>query len=107
MAHKVLSDLVQKCICCKWFTILGHLVPLPNWSKCRFGSSQAPITHEQVTAPLQTAVWGNVEHYSHHTTQKIQILHPIALRKHGVAHYLTRYSINAAQLPSSKGPSIF
>ena len=24
MEHKVLSDLVQKCICCKQFTILGH-----------------------------------------------------------------------------------
>jgi hypothetical protein len=71
MEHEVLSDLVQKCICCKWFTILGHVVHLPNWSKCRFGGDQAPITHKLVTAPLQTAVWSNVEHYSRHTTQKV------------------------------------
>src|ERR1700730_17323502 len=51
MEHKVSSDLVQKCVCCKWFTVLGHLVRLPSWSKCRFGSDQAPITHELVTAP--------------------------------------------------------
>ena len=92
MEHEVSSDLVQKCICYKWFTILGHLVCLPNWLKCRFSSSQAPITHELVTAPLQTAVWSNVEYYSRHTTQKVQRLYPIALRKHRVAHYLTRYS---------------
>jgi hypothetical protein len=87
MEHEVLSDLVQKCVCCKWFTVFGHLVHLPNWSKCQFGSDQAPITHELVTAPLQTAVWGIVEDYSLHTTQKVQRLYPIALRKHRVAHY--------------------
>ena len=36
------------------FTVLGHSVHLPNWSKCRFGGDQGPITHELVTAPLQT-----------------------------------------------------
>jgi hypothetical protein len=78
---------VQKCVRCKWFTILGHLVCLPNWSKCRFGGNQAPITHKLITALLQTAVQGIVEHYSRHTTQKVWRLYPIVLRKHRVAHY--------------------
>ena len=47
------------------------------------------ITHKLVTALLQTTVWGNFEHYSFHTTQKLQRLYPIALREHAVAHYLT------------------
>ena len=93
MEHKVSSDLVQKCICCcKWWATWFTYVP--NWSKCWFGSNRAPINHKLVTALLQTAVWGNVEHYSHHTTQKVQWLYPIALRKHRVAHYLTWYSIS-------------
>ena len=50
-------------------------------------TDQAPINHKLVTALLQTAVWGNVEHYSHRTTQRVQGLYPIALRKHRVAHY--------------------
>ena len=60
MEHQVSNDLVEKCVCCKRVTVLGHLVRLPNWSKCRFGGDHAPITHEPVAAMLSAAVWGNI-----------------------------------------------
>ena len=39
MEHEVLSDLVQKCICCKQFTILGHPVRVCSSAPVEFGTT--------------------------------------------------------------------
>jgi hypothetical protein len=87
MEHEVSSDSVKNCVCCKCVAVLGHLVRLPNVSKCRFGGDHAPITHEPVIITLQAAVWASIRYYSRHTTQKIGSLYSTTLRKYGVAHY--------------------
>ena len=76
------------------FKVSGNGSIGPPWFTYQIGrnASLVVITHELVTAWLQTAVWGIVEHYSHHTTQKVWRLYSIAFRKHWVAHYLTQYS---------------
>ena len=105
MEHKVLSDLVQKCICCKQFTILGHPgsltklseMPVRRWSG----------THHSRTGrcPATNCCLGDCwTLFSPYNTKCLKIilyspqkaLSGPLLR---VAHYLTRYSTSLGSDP--------
>ena len=98
MEHEVLSDLVQKCICCKQFTILGHpgsltkLVEMPvqRWS----GTDHSRTGQCPATNCCLGDCWTL---FSLYNTKRLKIiLYSTQKTLSGpllrVAHYLTWYS---------------